>query len=366
MVRDYLEEGARWFTTVAGMAVNKATLGACLGCGARASAASRRWGPNQSAPGGRIAGALGRSPAGRNYYCLGVVLCLAAIPSPAQTPPPANFAQVISTDAASVTVDFTLRPIRHANFGVLVQQADGSFTNHLADVPRTYLGTVRGRPGAVAAGLLRAGGALWAQISFENGTTWTTKGGVAKGSGTGPTPQWPTTVIGEGGAGTNVHAVEVGIDATYSHFLACGSTPAGVLDSVEFSLMAANLAYLRDAGIENQLGKLLVRAHQAQDPYVPDGSDKSLLLQRVRATWTTGSPMGATHQQASVIHSGLNGGLAYGGLYGVIGTSLAYATVDSDSGDFWWVWRHGGGSQLGLQPYRRRRPAGGRHHYDRR
>ncbi len=265
----------------------------------------------------------------------------------AQAPPPATFTQVISTSSASATVDFTLRPIRSANFGVIVQLADGSYANHAADVPRTYLGRVRDRPGAVAAGLLRANGVLWAQISFENGTTWTTKGGVAKGTGSGPTPQWPTVVIGEGGAGSNVCAVEVGIDATYSHFLACGGTPEGVLDSTEFSLMAANLPYLRDAGIENRLGKLVVRADQARDPYQPDGSDKSLLLQRVRSIWTAGIPMGATHKQASVIHGGLNGGLAYGGSNGVIGTSLARATVDSDGGDFWLVWRHEVGHNWG-------------------
>ncbi len=265
----------------------------------------------------------------------------------AQTPP-AMFTQVISTANASVTVDFVLRPIRGSNFGVIVQQADGSYANHVADVPRTYLGTVRERPGAVAGGLLRANGTLWAHISFETGAAWTTKGGVAVAMATGgSSPLWTNQVTGAGGAGTNVYAVEVGIDATYSHFLACGSTPEGVLDSAEFSLMAINLPYLRDAGIENRLGKLVVRAHQSRDPYQPDGSDKSLLLQRVRALWTQGNPMGTTHHLASLIHSGLNGGLAYNNGSGVIGTSLAYSVSDSDNGDFWRVFRHEAGHNWG-------------------
>jgi len=42
---------------------------------------------------------------------------------------------------------------------------------------------------------------------------------------------------------------------------------------------------------------LVVRASQAQDPYQADGTDKSLLLQRVRSLWTAGNPMGTTHEQ---------------------------------------------------------------------
>lgn len=268
-------------------------------------------------------------------------LWCAAASAIAQSPPPATFTHVVNSSNGSVTVDFVLRPIRSANFGVILQQADGSYANHAADVPRTYLGTVRDRPGAVAGALLRANGTVWAQVVFDTGAAWTTKGGTAQviGSG-GSSPLWTGQVAGEGGFGSAVYAVETGLDVAYSHFIAAGGTPEGVLDSAEFSLIAANLPYLRDAGIENRLGKVVIRAHQAHDPYQPDGTDKSSLLQRVRALWTAGNPMGTTHHLASVIHRDLNGGLAYGGYSGVIGTSLAYAAVDSDNGEFWRVWRH--------------------------
>lgn len=277
------------------------------------------------------------------------MLCWTAVPALAQTPPPTHFTQVISRGGTSLTVDFTLRPIRHANFAVLVQQEDGSFTNYVPDVPRTYLGTVRERPGALAGGLLRANGTLWARISFEDGSTWLTKGGTTTASGYSPTPQWPTSVIGEGGAGTNVFGVEVGIDATYNHFNAAGGTLVGVLDGVEFSIICGNLPYLRDAGIEHQLGKLVVRASQAKDPYVPDGSNTSKLLERVRAIWNN-SPdtIGTTHKQATVIHSGLNGGLAY---VGSIGTITRYAVSDSDNNDFSIVWRHEVGHNWGASHF---------------
>ncbi len=285
-----------------------------------------------------------RFPRVRATLCL----WLAAHSASIAAPPPESFSQVISTANASVTVDFVLRPIRSANFGVIVQQADGNYVNHVADGSRTYLGTVRERPGAIAAGLLRANGTLWAQISFETGSTWTSKGGLATARATGGAqPLWTDQVIGAGGAGTNVYVVEVGIDATHSHFVAGGSTPEGVLETAEFSLMAANLPYLRDAGIENRLGKLVVRAHQAHDPYQPDGSDKSKLLQRVRTLWNQGNPMGRTHHLAAVIHSGLNGGLAHGGSVGVVGTSSGYSVCDSDFGEFWKVFRHESGHNWG-------------------
>ncbi|MFN3407786.1 MAG: LamG-like jellyroll fold domain-containing protein [Limisphaerales bacterium] len=274
---------------------------------------------------------------------------MTAAPAFAQTPPPTHFTQVISRGSTSLTVDFTLRPIRHANFDVLVQQEDGSFTNYVPDVPRTYLGTVRERPGALAAGLLRANGTLWARISFEEGATWVTKGGTTTASGYNPTPQWPTSVLGEGGAGTNVFGVEVGIDATYNHFNAAGGTLVGLLDGVEFSIICGNLPYLRDAGIEHQLGKLVVRASQARDPYVPDGSNTSKLLERVRAIWNNQpDTIGTTHKQATVIHSGLNGGLAY---VGTIGTIARYAVSDSDNNDFSIVWRHEAGHNWGASHF---------------
>ena len=282
--------------------------------------------------------------------CLASLIGLgwAALAASAQTPPPATFTHVISTAADSVTVDFVLRSIRSPNFGVIVQQADGSYANHTADVPRTYLGTVRGRPGALAGALLRANGTVWAQVVFDTGAAWTTKGGTAQAIATGgSSPLWTEQLVGEGGLGSTVYAVETGLDIAYSHFVAAGGTPQGALDSAEFSLIAANLPYLRDAGIENRLGKIVIRAQRPHDPYVADGTDKSALLQRVRALWTAGDPMGTTHHLAALIHRDLNGGLAYGGYSGVIGTSLAYAAVDSDNGEFWRVWRHEAGHNWG-------------------
>lgn len=263
--------------------------------------------------------------------------------------PPATFSRVISTSSQSLTVDFSLHPIRSTNFSVLVQQADGSFTTHTPDVARTYLGTVQGRPGAIACGLLRANGTLLARISFEDGTTWTTTGGTASASGSGFTPAWPTSVVGSGGAGSAVYAAEYGFDSTFNHFTACGSTADAVLEQCEFSTMSANMVYLRDAAILHRIGKVIVRANQTQDPYVPDGGDTGLLLPRVRTIWNTATPMGSTHDLAAVLHSAAGGGLAY---VGTVGTTSRYSANDSEAdGDFSVVWRHEAGHNWGSSHY---------------
>ena len=279
-------------------------------------------------------------------FLLLTLLCVSAARAQA---PPTTFSQVISTASQSLTVDFTHHPIRSANFGVLVQQADGSFSTHTADVARTYLGTVQGRPGAIACGLLRANGTLLARISFEDGTTWTTTGGTASASGSGFTPAWPTSVVGSGGAGSAVHAAEYGFDSTFNHFTACGGTADAVLEQCEFSTMSANMIYLRDAAILHRIGKVIVRANQTQDPYVPDGGDTGLLLPRVRTIWNTSTPMGNTHDLAAVLHSAAGGGLAY---VGTVGTASRYSANDSEAnGDFSVVWRHEAGHNWGSSHY---------------
>lgn len=274
--------------------------------------------------------------------------CLFAPGARAQSPP-ATFSRVISTSSQSLTVDFALHPIRSSNFALLVQQSDGSFATITPDVARTYLGTVQGRPGAIACGLLRADNTLLARISFEDGTTWTTTGGTASAGGSGFTPAWPTSVVGSGGAGAAVFAAETGFDSTFNHYTACGSTAERVLEQCEFSTMSANMVYLRDAGILHRIGKVIVRADQTQDPYASDGGDTGLLLPRIRTLWNTGNPMGSSHDIAAVLHSAAGGGLAY---VGTIGTSSRYSANDSDgNGDFSVVWRHEAGHNWSSSHY---------------
>ncbi|WP_193212621.1 LamG-like jellyroll fold domain-containing protein [Luteolibacter marinus] len=252
--------------------------------------------------------------------------------------PPASFTRTITKGAETVTVRFALHPIRSANFEVLVQQPDGTYLAHDPDLARTYLGTVDELPGALACGLLHEDGTLWARISLEDGKTRTTTGGDASVGGPDVTPAWPTTVVGEGGAGSDVRVAEVGIDSTFSHFTACGGSAAAVVAKCEFSVLCTDMIYLRDAAILHRIGKIVIRADAGQDPYAPDGGTTGELLPHVKSLWNAGVPMGTGHDVAAVIHASANGGLAW---VGAIGTSNRYSANDSDGGgDFWNVWRH--------------------------
>lgn len=280
---------------------------------------------------------------------LGVAL-IACRDVEAQGAPPQTRTESVTDGTTTLTVDFELYPMRAGNFTVHTQDSSGAFTQVPGGFARTYLGRVRQRPGAIAGALLTSTGTLWVRISMEDGTTWTSLGGTASRSGTVKPPAWPTSVVGSGGAGTAVFAADTGIDSTNNHYLACGGTPEAALDRIEFSLLSANLVYLRDAAILHRLGHVVLRRSAAADPYAPDGGDTGNLLTRVRSVWNaSGTPMGSTHDIAAVIHSAANGGLAY---VGTIGTSSRYSSNDSDSnGDFSVVWRHEAGHNWGSGHY---------------
>jgi hypothetical protein len=260
--------------------------------------------------------------------------------------PPATVTKTLTSGSTSLTVNFTLHPIRSANFNVQVQDATGNFTPYTADVPRTYIGTVTGRPGAIAAGYQKANGTFWSYIAFEDGKTWSSSGTTASAGGGDWTPNvYPTTGVGAGGAGSAVKAAELGIDASYREWQAVGSNMVNLIDMVEFCAMKANIVYLRDTAILHRVGRIVVRTDAAKCPYqaLPASTtdDWGVLLNTMKTQWNTTLPpiLGASaHDVASLVRPGVGGGLAS---VGVIGTSSRYSiTGATSSGDFLGAWRH--------------------------
>ena len=260
--------------------------------------------------------------------------------------PPATVSRTLTNGTTSLTVNFTLHPIRSANYNVQVQDATGNFTPYTADVPRTYIGTVTGRHGAIAAGYQKANGTFWSYISFEDGTTWSSSGTTATAGGGSWTPNvYPTTGVGAGGAGSAVKAAELGIDASYREWQAVGSNMVNLIDTVEFCAMKANIVYLRDTAILHRLGRIVVRTDATKCPYqaLPSSTtdDWGVLLNTMKTQWNTTLPsiLGTSaHDVASLIRPGVGGGLAS---VGVIGTSSRYSiTGATSSGDFLSAWRH--------------------------
>ncbi len=260
--------------------------------------------------------------------------------------PPATVSKTLTNGATSLTVNFALHPIRSVNYNVQVQDATGAFTPYTADVPRTYIGTVTGRPGAIAAGYQKANGTFLSYISFEDGTTWSSSGTAASAGGsTSWTPNvYPTTGVGAGGAGSAVKAAELGIDASYREWQAVGSNLVSAIDMIEFCTMKANIVYLRDAAILHRLGRIVIRTDAAKCPYqaLPSSTttEWSVLLNTMKDQWNNVLPpvLGASaHDVASLVRPGVGGGLAS---VGVIGTASRYSITGASSGDFLSAWRH--------------------------
>lgn len=168
----------------------------------------------------------------------------------AQTTPPATFSRTVTLGSSTVTLNFKLHSVRSSNFEVYTQNGTGSLVSSGVDVPRTYLGTVTGMPGAIVAGLLKADNTLYYKVILEDGTSWQSTGGTAGASGSANwIPAFPTRVVGAGGAGSSVYACEEGVDVTNRFFVDCGSSVAETLLNVEWAAIKVDAIFLRDAAI---------------------------------------------------------------------------------------------------------------------
>jgi hypothetical protein len=194
------------------------------------------------------------------------VLAIVLAASAALAQAPASFTADITNGASVVTVDFVQHPIRSANYIVYLQDATGAFNPVTPPESRTYIGTVRDNPGALAAGTLKPDGTLLARVSFDTGVEWNkTATSVSTRGSTTWTHNWPTTAnIGAGGAGTNVYAAEVGVDSSYKHFQQSSLDVDTDIYIIEHSVMCANVVYLRDGGVLHRLGRIIIRGGENQ------------------------------------------------------------------------------------------------------
>ncbi|BCM90606.1 hypothetical protein IAD21_02460 [Abditibacteriota bacterium] len=297
------------------------------------------------------------SPAARALLLAPLALSLLATRASAQATPPSTFTQTITNGSTTLTLNFKLHSVRSSNFIVDTQATDGSLVSNSVAAPRTYLGTVTERPGAIVAGWLKADGSLWYKVIFEDGTAWQSTGGAITTSGsTSWTPAYPSLVVPVGGSGSNVYGAEVGIDATNAYYVSCGSTVANTIGMIEWSLIKTDAIYLRDAAIVMKLGRVVIRQTASIDPYVGLTSGTGPMLDKVKDQWNNVLPS-STHDLAVVVDpSGAGSGLAW---VGAIGTVNRYATASSGSAaDFEVTWRHEAGHNWGSNHYEGDTPEG--------
>ena len=260
--------------------------------------------------------------------------------------PPLTFQHVVSYQGTSYLVDFTLHSARGPNFSVLVQQSNGAFASHTPGPVRTYIGVIAALPAAMASALRRANGSIYYHVLFADGAEWIHNGGATTlRTDANWTPAYPSFIAGSGGAGSNVWAAEVGVDLPYSQY-SIDNNFGAALEMVEHSVNTVNLLYLRDASITNRLGRVVIRAASAWDPYA-GMTTTNALLNEVQNQWNNVLPA-STHDVGLIATSATGGGLAYVGVIGNPGYSANGAT---SQGDFSIVWRHEVGHNWAMGHY---------------
>ena len=261
-----------------------------------------------------------------------------------QTLAPETFDHPIAFEGENYTVNFTKQSFRGPLFDVVLETSDSeSFVDfEHSETIRTYLGTVVGQPGSIAAGMIRADGEILARVTFANGDELQDVDGVVSSRMGDPNP-FPSTVAitPEEVPGSNILAADVLIDFPFEQYQACGGTPAKALEMAEFSIACINTSFLRDAAVLNRVGYVIFRTDQEKDPYkdvdtTRKGLDKVQELHR--SAITSGEAYGGQHDLGLHAEPGVGGGLAY---INVVSTSFGFSSNGANSnGDFTVVGRH--------------------------
>ena len=200
----------------------------------------------------------------------------------AQTPAPDTFLHQVTYSGETVSINFEKFSCRGPLFDVVVQSADSAdFVDHPHDqTVRTYLGSVTGHPGAVAAGMIRSGGEILARITFADSTEWLDVGGTVSTRGTPFTNPTATTLsVPAGGGGDSLYAADVLIDLPFPQIEASGGSEDEAVEMAEFSMMCINTSYLRDAAILNRVGLIILRMDADLDPYQGQTTTGQMLTQ---------------------------------------------------------------------------------------
>lgn len=252
--------------------------------------------------------------------------------------PSETFTHDVTFNGETVSIDFVRFSSRGPLFEVLEHQADGSFLTHTADEVRTYIGTSSTHSGVTASAIIRADGSTIANLTFADGSEWYDDNGSISERTDNVTPRLPTFTVRDGGAGSDVHAIDILVDLPHAQMVACGGTVAETLEMAEFSFARMNALYLRDTAVINRMGKVIVRTDDAADPY-DDMTTTNQLLSEVGSLHqgdVRGADPTADHDLAFVASVQVGGGLAS---VGTIGTGSS-SNGSSSNGDFSVVGRH--------------------------
>lgn len=264
---------------------------------------------------------------------------------------PATLNQSVTYNGETVTLQMTRQDLRGSYFELWAQNGTGGYDVIVPTAERSYLGTVAEYPGAVVGGIRQDDGVFRGAVYFDRGGTWFTLGTNVTGTRGLSQPTsfgLPSLTLTPGQAGSTTYGFDVAIDADYNYYsVRGGSSTAKTFELIEFGVTATRALYLRDALLRPHLGRIIIRASQAQDP--TEGLTAGDYLSALRTEWNSNHTDTTNDVVAGVTTSKVGGGLGY---VGVIGTSSRFSVNDSDAdGNFSTVWRHEMGHNWGLGHY---------------
>ena len=261
---------------------------------------------------------------------------------------PISYRAPVTADGRIEFAELTALDQRGSGYNVQRQLPGGALApvEPAADYHRTYLGTLPGVPGAVVGTTyFAATGESYYHVIFEDGTEWVHEGGTTQVLTGALAPNWAGMVPPPGGAGDEIWVAEVGIDLPNDRLaITHGGNISDALAMIDHAVLSANLLYLRQAGIMHQVGRVILRASAADDPYAPLATHNQYLTTLINQ-WENVLPP-SSHDLALVVRLDSAAGLAQ---VGRIGLTPGYSSNDATPrGDFSRPWRHEAGHNWSL------------------
>ncbi|WP_183092748.1 M12 family metallo-peptidase [Nocardioides stalactiti] len=276
---------------------------------------------------------------------------------------PAEVVRHVTYEGRTLTV--RMRPVRTRapGFEVLVQQGDGDLVPTAAPAARSYLGSVDGLRGALAAGIVRSDGKVEGIIVFDRGGTWQFVDDTVTGTRGLEQPDsfhWPTAddadrnvTVTRGQVGTTTYRWDVAYDLAnrwFTHPDTIGGSVARALDAVELNTVILLAAYEVDARLRPATGRVVIRGLASAEPY----GGYTDLLGKVKTEWETNQSDAGADAVALWQGSDSGGGVAY---VNVIGSAWSVSS-NGGTGTPWVVTRHEIGHNWGASDNHTNGPEG--------
>lgn len=297
----------------------------------------------------------------KNIRLLSWTVCLLWIGVNSLSAAPATLTQSVTNGGETITLQLTKQNLRGANFELWSQNSSGSYDVVTPVSERSYIGTVDEYPGAVSCGILLDSGEFKGAVYFDRGATWRTQGTAVVSTkaldySTFTNFEYPTaSSVLAGQAGSTMYGYELAVDVDYDYYNTTSSgSAATALEGIEYSICVIRAIFMRDALLRPYLGRIILRATLAHDPYT--GFTELNFHSAVTTEWNTNQTDTDPDLVAGVSPVKIGGGLAWVGAVGANnGTSVSHA---EGNGDFSTVLRHELGHNWGCNHYEGGKPEG--------